>query len=233
MPLPNCIRFIWLLSFVNCCRYSTHTPHCLTKATVFASLQPLFRRSHPSNKKKTKKRKITIRRDVYRRDRPLRKKKERERAAIYNESSVSNNNNDISKTAKKHNWGWKETHRYISSYGGGKKKKKKKEGTFLFFFSNNAFHTKQRQHSLCPASYTWRRGENENEKEGEKKTLKSRREREKTGNLNTTSPVHWFTSRLPSYTWKLRKKKHTHWYLIYLEKKKKLKTRLYGEKKIQ
>ena len=51
-PLPNCIRFIWLLSFVSCCRYSTHTPHCLTKATVFASLQPLFRRSHPSNKKK-------------------------------------------------------------------------------------------------------------------------------------------------------------------------------------
>lgn len=47
-------------------------------------------------------------------------------------------------------------------------------------------------------------------KREKKKTLKSRREREKTGNLNTTSPVHWFTSRLPSYTWKLRKKKNTH-----------------------
>lgn len=57
LPLPNCIRFIWLLSFVSCCRYSTHTPHCLTKATVFASLQPLFRRSHPSNKKKNRQKK--------------------------------------------------------------------------------------------------------------------------------------------------------------------------------
>lgn len=112
-----------------------------------------------------------------------------------------------------------------------KKKEEKKRGNVsFFFFSNNAFHTKQRQHSLCPASYTWRRGENENEKEGEKKTLKSRREREKTGNLNTTSPVHWFTSRLPSYTWKLRKKKHTHWYLIYLEKKRSWKQG-YTEKK--